>query len=88
MLEYISAFHRKILIFLLGQEKHMLDRYIIEMKTVSSLIRKKLIWRGLVNSIAQSVPLFGDTVAICYGAFLVADGEIHFKNVIKCVAFR
>lgn len=87
MFNSIFDFNNKISIFRLGQEKHMIDRYIIEMKKVSSLIRKKLIWRGLVNSIAQSVPLFGDTIAICYGAFLVANGEIHFKNVIKCVAF-
>lgn len=64
----------------------MIERYVAEMTKVSSVIRKKIIWRGLVNSSAQSIPFFGYAIALCYGGFLIADGEIHFKNVIKCVS--
>lgn len=63
----------------------MIERYINEMTKVESIIRKKIIWRGTVSSIAQSIPFFGYAVALCYGGFLVANGEIHFKNVIKSV---
>lgn len=63
----------------------MIERYMAEMTKVASLIRSKIIWRGLVNSVAQSIPFFGYAVALCYGGFLIAYGEIHFKNVIKCV---
>ncbi|XP_055294777.1 multidrug resistance protein homolog 65-like [Sitodiplosis mosellana] len=64
-------------------EMPMIYRYEEEMKMASSIIRKKIIWRGLVNSIAQSIPFFSYAVALCYGGFLVANGELHFKNVIK-----
>ncbi|XP_031626047.1 multidrug resistance protein homolog 65 [Contarinia nasturtii] len=67
----------------LRQEKYMIDRYVTEMTKVSKMIRKKIIWRGLVNSAAQSIPFFAYAAALCYGGFLVANGEIHFKNVIK-----
>lgn len=61
----------------------MIIRYVNEMKKVESIIRKKIIWRGLVNSTAQAIPFFAYAVALCYGGFLIAAGEIHFKNVIK-----
>lgn len=68
-----------------GQEKCMIARYVVEMEKVSKMIRKKIMWRGLVNSTTQSIPFFAYAAALCYGGFLVAYGEIHFKNVIKCV---
>lgn len=61
----------------------MIGRYEMEMSSVEKIIRKKIIWRGFVNSVAQSIPFFGYAVALYYGGLLVADGEIHFKNVIK-----
>lgn len=65
----------------------MIERYVGEISKVESIIRKKIIWRGTVNSTAQSIPFFGYAVALCYGGFLVANGEMHFKNVIKYVVF-
>lgn len=61
----------------------MIHRYEREMETASSIIRKKITWRGLVNSLAQSIPFFSYAAALCYGGFLVASEELHFKNVIK-----
>ncbi|XP_031622750.1 multidrug resistance protein homolog 65-like [Contarinia nasturtii] len=67
----------------LRQEKYMIGRYEAEMAKVSKIIRKKIMWRGLVNSTTQSIPYFAYAAALCYGGLLVAYGEIHFKNVIK-----
>lgn len=61
----------------------MIMRYVAEMNIVEKIIRKKLIWRGLINSVSQAIPLFGYAIALTYGGFLIANGEIHFKNVIK-----
>lgn len=67
----------------LGQEKFMIDRYVSETKKMFGLVRKKIAWRGLVNSLAQAIPTFANAVTLCYGAYLVMNGEIHIKNVIK-----
>lgn len=68
-----------------GQEKYMIERFANEMTHVEKLIREKMVWRGLVNSTAESIPLFIFAGAMYYGAYLVAIGEIHFKNFIKLV---
>lgn len=69
----------------LGQEKYMVDRFVAEMTKVESIIRKKIVWRGLVNSMAQSIPFFGYTIALCYGGFLMANEDIELKDFVKCV---
>lgn len=61
----------------------MIERYTNEMTRVERLIRKKIVWRGLVNSVAQSIPFLAYAVALCYGGYLVAVKEIEFQNVIK-----
>lgn len=63
----------------------MIERYMNEMFRVQDLMQEKLAWRGFVNSIAQSSFLFAGTAIFCYGARLIAAGEIHFQNVIKLV---
>lgn len=68
-----------------GQEKHMIERYTNEMTNVETLIRKKIVWRGLVNSFAQTAPLIAYAYAFYYGSHLIASKELHFKNVIKSV---
>lgn len=67
----------------LGQEKYMIARYVCEMNKVQKVVSKKIVWRGFVNSLAQSIPFFAYAVALYYGGLLIADGEMHFKNVIK-----
>lgn len=66
-----------------GQEPHIIGRYVREMEKVEHIIRKKIIWRGLVSSSGQAIPFFGYAVTLWYGGLLVADQEIHFKNIIK-----
>lgn len=66
-----------------GQEKFMIERYINEMMRIEKLIRNKIFWRGLANSLAQYLPAFAFGGMIYYASFLIAAKEIHFKNVIK-----
>lgn len=61
----------------------MIDRYLTEVENGEKIIKKKLIWRGLVNSAGQSITLFIYAIGLCYGGFLVANGEIHYKSVIQ-----
>lgn len=61
----------------------MIGRYVDEMMNLEKIVRSKLVWRGLANSVAQSIPFFGYAIALYYGGLLVASGEIHFKNVLK-----
>lgn len=67
----------------LGQEKFMIQRFVDEMVHVERLGRKKIIFRGLVNSFSQAIPLLAYTVALCYGGFMVAYGEIHYKDIVR-----
>lgn len=66
----------------------MIERYINEMKHAEKLIQKKFVWRGLVNSLSQSVSSFVFAGAMYYGSCLIATKELHFKNVIKLVCFH
>lgn len=54
------------------------------MENVQRIARKKIVWRGLLNSTTQAIS-FGLTYgfALSYGGYLVANGEIHYKQVIR-----
>lgn len=55
-----------------GQETAMIDRYVTEISKAAAMIRKKIVWRGLVNSTAQSIPFLGYAIAFTYGVvFLI-----------------
>lgn len=69
--------------FFLGQEPYVVSRYVNEIEKVESIMKKKNVWRGLVNSAGQTLPLLGYAVALYYGGLLVADGEMHYKDIIK-----
>lgn len=66
-----------------GQEPYVIRRYVNEIFKVETEMKKKNVWRGLVNSTGQALPIFGYAVALYYGGLLVADGEMHFKDIIK-----
>ena len=53
------------------------------MENVQRIARKKTMWRGLLNSITQVIPGVAYGVALCYGGFMVANDELHYKNVIR-----
>lgn len=63
----------------------MIQRFTDEMTRVERQIRAKTLWRGLVCTITESIPVSSFAFAVCYGAHLIAAEEIHFKNVIKLV---
>lgn len=66
-----------------GQEPYMIDRFTLEMNNVEWVIRKKMLWRGLVQSTGQAVPLFAFAVAFYTGGVMVAREEIHYTSIIK-----
>lgn len=69
-----------------GQEPHMIERFVAEMDKIECVIRKKIIWRGFVQSVAQAIPFFTSAATFSYGGLMVANDEIHFTSVIKYVA--
>ena len=63
----------------------MIERFVNEMTHIEKLIQKKIVWRGLVNSLAQCIPMLVYTYTLYYGSCIIAAKELHFKNVIKLV---
>lgn len=63
----------------------MIARFSEEMQRVEKQSRKKIIFRGLVNSFSQAVPLLAYAVALGYGGYMVANDEIHYKEIVRCV---
>lgn len=61
----------------------MIERYVNEMTLAEKLIQKKIMWRGLVSSLTQTIPILIQIGALYYGSTLIASKELHFKNVIK-----
>lgn len=63
----------------------MIARFAVEMERVEKVARRKIIFRGLVNSFSQAIPFLAYTAALCYGGFMVANDEIHYKYIIRYV---
>lgn len=61
----------------------MIERFTEEMRGVERLSRKKIIFRGLVNSFSQAVPLLAYAVALGYGGYMVASKEIEYKEIVR-----
>lgn len=45
--------------------------------------RKSIRWRGCVFAFGQTAPVAGYALSLWYGGVLVADKDVHYKNVIK-----
>lgn len=61
----------------------MIVRFVNEMQRAEHLSKKKIMYRGLVNSFSQAIPLLAYAVALTYGGHMVAYGEIHYKHVVR-----
>lgn len=61
----------------------MIQRFENEMVGVEMLGRKKIIFRGLVNSFSQAIPQLAYAVALCYGGFMVAYNEISYEGIVR-----
>lgn len=75
--------HIKLHIILEGQEPHMIERFISEMNKIECVIRKKVFWRGIVQSSARAIPLLIAAPTFSYGGYMIAKEEIHFTSIIK-----
>lgn len=61
----------------------MIKRYHDAFVGGRAMARKSLRWRGTVFSFGQTAPVAGYALSLWYGGVLVAEGEIHYKTVIK-----
>uniref|UniRef100_A0A1A9UJ85 Uncharacterized protein n=1 Tax=Glossina austeni TaxID=7395 RepID=A0A1A9UJ85_GLOAU len=67
----------------LRREQQIIDKYNEEIRKVEILIRNKLRYRGIINSIGQAFLFFAYAVALCYGGVLVSEGKVPFQDIIK-----
>ena len=67
----------------LGHEPQIFDKYCTKIRKLETAMRKKMCLRGLINSSGQSIPFFGYALALYYGGTLVANDEVHFKNIFR-----
>lgn len=67
----------------LGQEPHVLKRYMVEIDNTDEYCQKKSRFRGFVFGLGQTVPLMGYGLSLWYGGTLVAKKEMPYENVIK-----
>lgn len=67
----------------LGQEPHVLERYVKEVDAVDEYCKQKSRFRGFVFGLGQTVPLMGYGLSLWYGGTLVAKREMPYENVIK-----
>lgn len=67
----------------LRREGELIEKYNEEIRRVEGAIRKKLRYRGIVNSGGQAFVFFAYAVALCYGGVLVSEGAVPFQDIIK-----
>lgn len=67
----------------LGQEPHVLKRYISEIDRIDDYCKEKSRYRGIVFGLGQTVPLMGYGLSLWYGGTLVAKREMPYENAIK-----
>lgn len=53
------------------------------MGKVECLLKKKLKFRGFINSISQTIPTLFYGISVFYGGILVANHDINYKTVIR-----
>ncbi|CAG9782590.1 unnamed protein product [Diatraea saccharalis] len=64
-------------------EEGVLSRYKTASLAAKAQARRSVRWRGCVFSFGQTAPVAGYALSLWYGGILVADKEVHYKNVIK-----
>lgn len=67
----------------LRQEAPMIFRYSEAAHNIEKVVRKKMMFRGLVFSIGQSIPFLAYALALYYGGYLVADEGVPYQDIIK-----
>ncbi|XP_055916390.1 multidrug resistance protein homolog 49 [Eupeodes corollae] len=67
----------------LGQEKHVLERYVVQTDHADKASKKKIRFRGTVYGLGQASPFIAYGVSLYYGGMLVANDKIQYENIIK-----
>lgn len=68
---------------MLGGEEGVIERYSKAGQAARGTALKNLRWRGCVFAFGQTAPVAGYALSLWYGGVLVANGELHYKDVIK-----
>ncbi|KAK6625886.1 hypothetical protein RUM43_006185 [Polyplax serrata] len=66
-----------------GREQYFLDRYNEILSKSEGGMKVKSRWRGAIFALGLSATYLGYAIALWYGGYLVADKEVHYKDVIK-----
>lgn len=61
----------------------MVSRYHEAGATATAVARRSMRFRGSVFAFGQTAPVAGYALALWYGGTLVANGEVHYKSIIK-----
>lgn len=67
----------------LRREADLIKVYDAEVERYRQEIRKKLRYRGVVNSLGMSIMFLGYAITLTYGGYMCADGRIKFENIMK-----
>ncbi|XP_034103966.1 multidrug resistance protein homolog 65 [Drosophila albomicans] len=67
----------------LRREEELIKVYDEEVDRYQQQIKKRLRWRGLVNSMGTTLMFFGYAVTLTYGGFMCAEGRIIFPVIMK-----
>ncbi|XP_005186344.2 multidrug resistance protein homolog 65 [Musca domestica] len=67
----------------LRRENDLIKTYDIEVERYRQEIKKKLRYRGVINSLGMSIMFLGYAITLTYGGYMCADGRIKFENIMK-----
>lgn len=67
----------------LRREPSLIQEYGKEVDRYKVEIKKRLRFRGIVNSLGMSVMFFGYAVTLTYGGIMVTERKIKFEDVMK-----
>ncbi|XP_073843337.1 multidrug resistance protein homolog 65 [Musca autumnalis] len=67
----------------LRREADLIKTYDLEVEKYRLEIRKKLRYRGVINSLGMSIMFLGYAITLTYGGYMCADGRIKFENIMK-----
>ena len=67
----------------LQREALFLENYKAELVEPHKQAKRTAHYRGVVFGFAQAIPFFTNATCMCYGAYLVENGEIAYQSVYK-----
>ncbi|XP_055840861.1 multidrug resistance protein homolog 65-like [Episyrphus balteatus] len=67
----------------LRREPQLIVEYNKDVEKYKALLKKRLRFRGIVNSSGMAILYFGYAVALTYGGILCSEGKIKYYNIIK-----